>query len=101
MERRATGCDGEDDSDGRRWATKSTMMATARQATKSTMMANARRATNLMMMASADDDDGNGVTTATTKAKVTARRATMTMTTLRRDGTTRMMSNDVNGRRTR
>ena len=79
------------------------MMATARQATKSTMMANAQRATNLMMMASANNDDGNGVTTATTKAKVTARRATMTMTmtTLRRDGTTRMMSNDVNGRRTR
>ena len=50
------------------------MMATARRATKSTTMANAGRATNLTMMASADDDNDEGVTTATTMAKATARR---------------------------
>ena len=50
------------------------MMATARRATKSTTMANAGRATNLTMMASADDDNDDGVTMATTMAKVTARR---------------------------
>ncbi len=75
-------------------------MAMAQQATKSTTMANARRATNLTMMASADDDDDNGAMTATTMAKATARWATMTMMTVRRDATTRTMLNDVNGRRT-
>ena len=62
-----------------------TMMETARQATKSTTMANLRRATNLTMMASANDDNDNGVMTATTMAKTTARQATMTMMTVRRD----------------
>jgi len=63
-------------------------------------MANAQRATNSTMMASADDDNDDGVTTATMMAKATARRATMTMTTLQRDATTRTMLNDVNGRQT-
>ncbi len=58
------GCDDEDDGVGRRWVTKSTMMATAWQATKSMTMANSRRATNSTMMASADDDNDDGVTTA-------------------------------------
>jgi len=72
--RRATGCDDEDYGDGRRRATKLTMMATAQQATKLTTMANVQRATNLTMMASADNDNDNGATTATTMAKATARR---------------------------
>jgi len=78
------GCDNEDNSNGRWWATKLKMMATARQATKLTMMANLRWATNLTMMASSNDDYDNGTTTATTMAKATARQATMTMT-VRRD----------------
>ena len=85
--RRAMECDDEDDGNGRCRATKLTMMATAQQATKLTTMANLRQATNSKMMVSADDDNDNSVTTATTMAKATARRATATMKmmTMRRD----------------